>query len=56
MAGGLTHTAAAKHTVIRRFSDKGQQTVFGYVDLRKAYLQTMSSTAITSSVCIPGRL
>jgi len=81
MAGGLTHTASAKHTVIRHFNDKGQETAFAYVDLRKVlngeakdltlsegdvvlvgnsslstYLQTMSSTAISSSVYILGRL
>jgi polysaccharide biosynthesis/export protein len=81
MAGGLTHTASAKHTVIRHFNDKGQETAFAYVDLRKilngqakdltltegdvvlvgnsslsTYLQTMSSTAISSSVYILGRL
>lgn len=81
MAGGLSHTASAKHTVIRHFNDKGQETAFAYVDLRKilngqakdltltegdvvivsnsslsTYLQTMSSTAISSSVYILGRL
>jgi polysaccharide biosynthesis/export protein len=81
MAGGLTHTASAKHTVIRHFNQQGQETAFAYVDLRKvlngqakdltltegdvvlvgnsslsAYLQTMSSTAISSSVYILGRL
>lgn len=81
MAGGLTHTASAKHTVIRHFNQQGQETAFAYVDLRKilngqakdlmltegdvvlvgnsslsTYLQTMSSTAITSSVYILGRL
>jgi len=81
MAGGLTHTASAKHTVIRHFNEQGQETAFAYVDLRKilngqakdltltegdvvlvgnsslsTYLQTMSSTAISSSVYILGRL
>jgi polysaccharide biosynthesis/export protein len=81
MAGGLTHTASAKHTVIRHFNEQGQETAFAYVDLRKVlngqakdltlsegdvvivgnsqlstYLQTMSSTAISSSVYILGRL
>jgi protein involved in polysaccharide export with SLBB domain len=81
MAGGLTHTAAARHAVIRHINDKGQETAFAYMDLRKiltgrakdllltegdvvivpnsslsTYLQTMSTTAITSSVYILGRL
>lgn len=80
MAGGLTHTASAKHTIIRHYNDKGQETAFAYVDLRKVlngsvkdlmltegdvvlvgnsslqtYLQTMSTTAISSSVYILGR-
>jgi polysaccharide export outer membrane protein len=81
MAGGLSHTASAGHTVIRHINEQNQETAFAYVDLKlilngkakdltltegdvvivpnsslSTYLQTMSTTAITSSVYILGRL
>jgi polysaccharide export outer membrane protein len=81
MAGGLTRTASAKHTLIRHVNDQQQETSFATIDLRKilkgeakdltltdgdivivqnsslsTYLQTMSTTAITSSVYILGKI
>ncbi len=81
MAGGLTHTASPKRTLIRHFNAQGMETASAFVDLKKiltgsakdlmlsegdvvivpnsslsTYLQTMSTTAITSSVYILGKL